>query len=513
MPSLSVPLTRHPPSHTRINIHYTVRGTGPVLVLLIPGLCVPASMYDDMSAVLSATTQFTTVAVDNRGIGLSDVPPASVFTTPGYNVTEFAHDIWDIADQVMADRAHSNSSSKHSSSIPSFPLPPLRSHVALVGHSMGGMIAQAMLALRPNRVRFVALISTHAGGMWNLLPTLSIIRSALRVAWSGFDRDVHASVNLNLHFTQRFLDDWIGTDVYPTPLNPPLLTDHVPSTPTSISSSPPQSHLNISNRTSSDSTDATTLHRRHTLQSSSSPSQLSSSPSASMPNLPHQPTLNFFESKVLEFARDAHIFFGLSPASLPEALRHPKHALLDAVASHRRPRLRRSRRFDIYHARYTGQDDPSASAPRLDITQSIPSPPPQSPAASRTSSNPPPDPASTDVLYGHIAVVRSHSLSRQFARRLRQCSSLFKLVVTGRHDSVITPSATRALASAVAANTLVELEAAHFVTDEVAAEVNTHVVYGLRKAFFVPRSRPCECSWCVSEENDPDKLSESCRMC
>lgn len=115
-----------------------------------------------------------------------------------------------------------------------------------------------------------------------------------------------------------------------------------------------------------------------------------------------------------------------------------------------------------------------------------------------------PSPTSSTFL-GHFAAVLSHSLPSHFARALRRCRSITTLVVIGKHDSVVTPSSSRALASAIDANTVIEIDAAHFVTDEAVSEITTQLVYGLRKAFLAPVSTPCTCPWCDDEDDDREK--------
>lgn len=497
MPFLSVPLCRSSSSSTKISISYTLQGHGPVLVVLVPGLCVPSSMYDSVATLLAATGQFTTVAIDNRGIGLSDVPYSSLFGGLGYTVSELAQDAWDVVDHILQSQNIKQTT--------------LRPHVALIGHSMGGMIAQCMLFMRPDCVRYVALLSTHAGGFWNLLPTVRLITSAVRVAWSGFDRDVHAAVNLSLHFTQRFLDDCVGFDDY----FPPTITQSDTSTSEKV-----DSDSDGSIRPSAETHSVKPSFQPHGLQRVQSSDE-------KLPLTPHQPgstsllqNVSFVESKVIDFARDAYIYFGLPVASLPEKFRHPKQFLLDAIAKRaQKSGQDRRRRWDIYHARYTGLDaitdggDSSLSAASTRWStdagvkkdrKTVQSVGPAGGAMEATTAKMS-ETSSLSTHYGHLAVVRSHSLSYRFARALRHCSAIVKLVVIGRHDNVITPSSSRALANSIDANTVLELDAAHFVTDEAAAEVTTQIVYGLRKAFFAPVASVCKCEWCKATD-DENKL-------
>lgn len=79
---------------------------------------------------------------------------------------------------------------------------------------MGGMIAQRMALLRPARVRLAVLMSTHAGGVWNLLPTLPLLRACAWAVAEGLDAAAVARANLSLHFTPRYLEQRIARDPF-----------------------------------------------------------------------------------------------------------------------------------------------------------------------------------------------------------------------------------------------------------------------------------------------------------
>lgn len=609
MPHVSVPLCRAARG-TPISVAYRVLGAGPVLVLMVPGMCVPGAMYDGMAAVLAATGQFTAVVLDNRAMGRSDAPPATLLGGPGYTAAELAADAWHVVDTVLrasgqfvgrvggpgigGEGAEGVKDGKLGDDVEGLPTwdAPLNREVALVGHSMGGMVVQAMMAQRPKRVRFVALLSTHGGGMWNLLPSIRMLKGMVAVAWSGFDRDVHATVNLGLHFTERFLDDWIehhadldhhdaeqhqdenmrdekqnekeadnedvkgdgkGDDkvddekrmheeneviegegeserepsvgvaveknnrhgaVGDEPSLNPISTEQ-PSQTTSLNDpdttetveepplSPPSPTRHI------DTANGTTAQPCHESQSPQHPNLSNTrhnpadTSSHTSPHIHYR--MGYFESKVVDLVRDAQIYFGLS-ASFRKNLWKPQKMLLETIAksakSAKSRRRARGRRRDIYHARYTGLEraDPSYIHPKLLKNH----------AESTSLTNPEDSPY---AFSGHAAVVRSHTMPPELAMRLRECTRIVKLVMAGRHDKVITPAASRALASSIGANTLVEVDAAHFITDEAASEVTTHIIYGLRKAFFAPNVRPCECSWCIEDGDGIAIETSTCRMC
>jgi len=76
---------------------------------------------------------FKVIRMDNRGAGKSDRPDGE------YTMEIFASDVVGLMDFLKIQRAH------------------------VIGHSMGGMIAQNLVILYPNRVNKMVLINTFAG--------------------------------------------------------------------------------------------------------------------------------------------------------------------------------------------------------------------------------------------------------------------------------------------------------------------------------------------------------------
>jgi 3-oxoadipate enol-lactonase len=101
-------------------------------VLLIMGLSYPSNMWHRTRPVLAA--HYQTIALDNRGIGKSDVPPGP------YPIALMASDAAAVLDAAGAESAH------------------------VFGVSMGGMIAQEFALQYPKRVRSLILGGTAAGG-------------------------------------------------------------------------------------------------------------------------------------------------------------------------------------------------------------------------------------------------------------------------------------------------------------------------------------------------------------
>jgi 3-oxoadipate enol-lactonase len=112
-------------------IYWDEQGEGEP-VLLIMGLGFPSAMWWRTRPVL--TTHFRTIALDNRGVGHSDIPPGP------YPIALMASDAAAVLDASGFESAH------------------------VYGLSMGGMIAQEFALQYPKRVRSLILGCTAAGG-------------------------------------------------------------------------------------------------------------------------------------------------------------------------------------------------------------------------------------------------------------------------------------------------------------------------------------------------------------
>lgn len=101
-------------------------------VLLIMGLAYPSQMWYRTRPLLAS--RYRTLALDNRGVGQSDVPPGP------YPIALMASDAAAVLDAAGIESAH------------------------VFGVSMGGMIAQEFALQYPKRVRSLILGCTAAGG-------------------------------------------------------------------------------------------------------------------------------------------------------------------------------------------------------------------------------------------------------------------------------------------------------------------------------------------------------------
>ncbi|MFZ0771494.1 MAG: alpha/beta fold hydrolase [Candidatus Sulfotelmatobacter sp.] len=114
-----------------VKLYWDEQGRGEP-VLLIMGLGYPSSLWHRSRPVLAQ--HFRTVAPDNRGVGLSDVPPGP------YSIATMASDADAVLDAAGVSSAH------------------------IFGVSMGGMIAQEFALQYPARTRSLILGCTSPGG-------------------------------------------------------------------------------------------------------------------------------------------------------------------------------------------------------------------------------------------------------------------------------------------------------------------------------------------------------------
>ena len=118
-------------SNNGTKIYWDEQGAGPP-ILLIMGLGYPSLMWYRTRPVLA--NSYRTIALDNRGVGHSDVPRGP------YSMAVMADDAAAVLDAAGVSRAH------------------------VYGVSMGGMIAQELALRYPLRVQSLVLGGTAAGG-------------------------------------------------------------------------------------------------------------------------------------------------------------------------------------------------------------------------------------------------------------------------------------------------------------------------------------------------------------
>lgn len=114
-----------------INIYYEDSGSGEALVL-ISGLGYPLWQWHKMVPFMSE--HFRVITFDNRGVGKTDKPAGS------YTAQMLAADTSGLMDALGIEKA------------------------SILGHSMGGFIAQAMALDFPEKINKLILCSTNFGG-------------------------------------------------------------------------------------------------------------------------------------------------------------------------------------------------------------------------------------------------------------------------------------------------------------------------------------------------------------
>jgi pimeloyl-ACP methyl ester carboxylesterase len=150
-----------------IDLFYDIKGRGEPLLLIAGFLCDHAYWSLIMPSLIS---QYQVIRLDNRGMGRSSAPE-----TP-YSLKQMANDVAALLDRLAIDKVH------------------------LVGHSMGGQIAQELVLAHPEKVQSLMLLSSLAkgDGLFN-----SIIET-----WG----ELCANVDLKLY--EKVVLPWIFTDSF-----------------------------------------------------------------------------------------------------------------------------------------------------------------------------------------------------------------------------------------------------------------------------------------------------------
>ncbi len=170
----------------QVTLSYRVIGSGPRDVFLLHGWMVSGAVYDDFLAAMAAcqADELRLIVIDQRGTGASSKPES------GYTLDRYAADVLAVADALGS-----------------------RSFV-VVGHSMGGQIAQWLAAHHPDRVSgLVLLCPVPASG----IPLPDDARGLFR--GSGGSRSAQQTIlglackQLDEATRERLLDDAAGVSV------------------------------------------------------------------------------------------------------------------------------------------------------------------------------------------------------------------------------------------------------------------------------------------------------------
>jgi pimeloyl-ACP methyl ester carboxylesterase len=139
-----------------IEICYEALGRGFRLVM-IAGLS--ASMeYWEPKLVEETSKKYKTVIFDNRGAGRTDAPQID------YSIKMFADDTARLMDNLKIRKAH------------------------VLGHSMGGMIAQEFALTHPQRVEKLVLCSTNCGASRSVNPEPRVVKLLTDTTGTPADR-------------------------------------------------------------------------------------------------------------------------------------------------------------------------------------------------------------------------------------------------------------------------------------------------------------------------------------
>ncbi len=155
------------------NLYYEMLGDGFPL-LMIQGLSENVYWWD-RPMIEELAKHFKTVIFDNRGVGRSDNLDGDV------SVDLMAADALGLMDALNINQAH------------------------ILGHSLGGMIAQDIALKFPERVKKLVLCSTSCGGSKAELPSIETQRLLAKFSRKKHTRDL---VEEGMHhiFTKEFMD-------------------------------------------------------------------------------------------------------------------------------------------------------------------------------------------------------------------------------------------------------------------------------------------------------------------
>lgn len=154
-----------------IELYYERHGTGKPL-LLIAGLGFGAWSW--FCQIPTLAQEFTTIVFDNRGVGQSDKPDVE------YTIKMMADDAAGLLRALKVERAH------------------------VLGHSMGGYIAQELALSSPDLVAGLVLVSTSFGGK-NAVLMSAETAAQMRSELEADDPEVALRRGLRLRFSDRFI--------------------------------------------------------------------------------------------------------------------------------------------------------------------------------------------------------------------------------------------------------------------------------------------------------------------
>ena len=135
--------------HADADLYYDLEGAAGPPVVLLTGWAVGGGVWEYQVPALAPDHRVA--CLDNRGAGKTRAP------TRAWSIRDMAHDVLALFDHLGWYDAH------------------------VVGASMGGMIAQEVALLAPDRTRSLTLIATHSGRLLDHLPRIQTLVGFARV--------------------------------------------------------------------------------------------------------------------------------------------------------------------------------------------------------------------------------------------------------------------------------------------------------------------------------------------
>ncbi|MDH6056894.1 alpha/beta fold hydrolase [Umezakia ovalisporum] len=150
-----------------IDLFYDIKGQGEPLLLISGFLCDHSYWSLIMPSLVS---EYQVIRVDNRGMGRSSAPNSP------YSLQDMAKDVAALLDHIGIDQ------------------------VNVVGHSMGGQIAQELVLANPEKVKSLILLSTLAQGDGRFNHVIE--------TWG----DLPSSIDMRLY--EKVVLPWVFTDEF-----------------------------------------------------------------------------------------------------------------------------------------------------------------------------------------------------------------------------------------------------------------------------------------------------------
>jgi len=155
-----------------VNLYYEVHGDGFPL-LMIQGLSENVYWWDN-PMIEELAKHFKTIIFDNRGVGRSDNLVGDI------SIEMMALDVIGLMDALNINQAH------------------------ILGHSLGGMIAQEIALKFPQRIKKLVLCSTSCGGSKAELPSIETQKILTKFSRREHTRDL-TKEGMHHIFTPEFM--------------------------------------------------------------------------------------------------------------------------------------------------------------------------------------------------------------------------------------------------------------------------------------------------------------------